>query len=115
MAEENKLPEQMIIDPTRVNLVFAEYGDFVKALEWPATIMTQAEKMGHPGTIKLSVDSGDTAQDNPIMSIFGPRAVVNVIVEGLEKEGDINFVIDMTQSDEMDIVRRKWNENSKAG
>lgn len=111
---ESKPPEQIIVDPIRVNLVFAGYNDFVNALEWPATIMTQAEKMGHAGTIKLSLDSGDTAEDKPLMSIFGPRAVVNVIVEGLEKEGNINFVIDMSESEEQDIVRRKWDNNSKA-
>lgn len=106
-------PEQVIIDPVTVNLIFAGYDDFVKALEWPATIMTQAEEMGYAGMIELSADSGDTAEDKPLMSIFGPRAAVNIIVEGLEKE-DVKFVIDRSESDEPNIVQRKWKDRSKS-
>ena len=70
--------------------------------------------MGYAGTIKMSLDSGDSAEDKPLMSIFGPRDVVNVIVEGLEKEGNIKFAIDISESEEHDIVMRKWKNNSEA-
>ena len=95
--------QRPIIDSERVNLVFGGYDDFTKALTWPATILTEVEKMGLKGIVSVSMDNSD---EHPIMSFAGPKKVIDVLLDGLSDEG-VNYRIDVTKSDEPDIVKRQ--------
>lgn len=98
---ENPL-QKPIMDSDKVNLVFKDNDNFTKALSWPRDIITLIDEMGLKGIVSVSMDN---SEKNPVMSFAGPKKVIDIFLDGLSDE-DVEFTIDVTKSEEPNIVKR---------
>lgn len=101
MSDEKK-PIRLVILPERINLVFADYDEGVVGFELAAAVFHMIEGTDLQGSVRLSFDNGSK---NPIMSLIGPKPVIDGCVNVLAELGT-RFAIDPSSDD---IVARKFN------
>ncbi len=104
MTEERK-PITLLIQPERVNFIFASYAEGTEGMVLASELFRYIEGTDLEGSVRFSFDNGG---DNPLMSVTGPAPLMSKFVDVLAGIGT-RFVLDPSTDD---IVARKFKKST---